>query len=243
MICEDLEMMSTLAALDACIERSLEGPLSLDPSPRRATLLVTLANTLGPRARSPRAFVTGLGRVAESQVEHFPGNIFWDFDALAAHLATLGEDELDETVRISRELMARFGVRSPIRFRYVHDFMYGFDWARWVERRPAERRHVPPFGLAFLRYSHARGRELLDLIAVDDERYPRLGDGVVARNPFGFLREPAEETILLRHLAHHGAVPVHAWALEPNACWTERAAERREAAARALGLMSSGGEP
>jgi hypothetical protein len=239
----DLETMSSLAALDARIERSLEGPRSLDPRPRRATLLVTLAATLASRARRPHAFLMGLARVAESQIEHFPGNIFWDFDAFAAHLATLDDDELEETVRISRELMERFGVRSPIRFRYVHDFMYGFDWARWVERRPAERSHVPPFGLSFLRYSHERGAELLELIAVDDARYPRLGESVVARNPFRFLREPAEETILLRHLAGHGEVPVRAWALEPDARWTEQSSERREAAARALGLMGSGREP
>jgi hypothetical protein len=237
---KNLERTPSLASLDARIERSIEGPLSLDPRARRATLLVTLAESLVARARAPEAFVNGLARVAESQVEHFPGNIFWDFDAFAAHLATLAEDELEETVRISNELMARFGMRSPIRFRYVHDFMYGFDWARWVKRRPEVRKHVPPFGLAFLRYTHERGAELLALIAEDDEKYPRLDEDVVARNPFGFLREPREETRLLRHLAEQGCVPVRAWALEPEAAWEGQFSERREEVARALGLVASG---
>lgn len=229
----------SLSALDARIERSLEGPLSLDPRPRRATLLVSLARSLGRIARAPRSFETALARVAESQIEHFPGNIFWDFDAFAAHLATLEDAELDETVRISVDLMARFGMRSPIRFRYVHDFMYGFDWARWVKRRPEERRHVPPFGLAFLRYSHERGGEMLALIREDDEKYPRLDEDVVARNPFAFLREPPDETRLLRHLAEEGAVPVRAWESDPRASWEDEYSERRVEAARALGLDSS----
>lgn len=226
----------SLTALDARIERSLEGPLSLDPSPRRATLLVTLAERLRARSLAPGRFEEALFRVAASQIEHFPGNVFWDFDAFAAHLATLEAAELEETVRISEDLMARFGMRSPIRFRYVHDFMYGFDWARWVERRPAERREVPPFGLAFLRYSHARGGEMLALIAEDDEKYPRLGADVDARNPFGFLREPPEETRLLRTLAAEGAVPVRAWSLQPEARWEGAYSERREEVARALGF-------
>lgn len=230
--------LRALEALDARIERSLEGPLSLDPRPRRATRLVELAETLSPRARDVEAFVDGMVQVAGSQVEHFPGNIFWDFDALAAHLATLHRDELAETVHISKELMSRFGVRSAIRFRYVHDFMYGFDWARWVKRRPEKRRDVPPFGIEFLRYSHARGGELLAIIARGgDEKYPRLGDDRVARNPFGFRREPPEESRLLRFLAKEGGVPVRAWKIEPEARWEEPYTERREAAARELGLL------
>jgi hypothetical protein len=231
-----------LSSLDARIERSLEGPLSLDPRPRRATLLVSLARALGQSARAPRSFESALARVAESQLDHFPGNIFWDFDAFAAHLATLEHAELDETVRISVDLMGRFGMRSPIRFRYVHDFMYGFDWARWVKRKPEERRQVPPFGLAFLRYSHERGGEMLALIADDDAKYPRLGEEVVARNPFGFLREPPDEARLLRHLAGEGSVPVRAWEMAPGASWEHEYSERRAEAARALGLGSSGGD-
>ena len=99
--------------------------------------------------------------------ENFPGNLFADFDALAAHLA-LGVSSqpdgaawLQRSQRLLVELHGVFGMRSPIRFRYIHDFLYGYDWAKWVKREPAQRAEIRPFDPEFLAELLERGRELV----------------------------------------------------------------------------------
>lgn len=233
------ELEGRVAAADAQIERRPSAPLSLDPSPRRATKLSTLIESLGGEACDREAFGDAIVSIAESQLRHFPGNLFWDFDALAAQLARFNREELTEAVSLSRSLMERFGMNSPIRFRYVHDFMYGFDWARWVALDPGTRSAVPPFGLEFLRAIYRRGGELIETIrARGDARYPPMGANEDARNPFGFIREPREEYYLMRALAARGLVPVRAY--DPHAEGDFRRDFRalRAEIARELGLSS-----
>jgi hypothetical protein len=131
--------------------------------------------------------------------------------------------------------MKLYGQQSAIRFRYVHDFMYGFDWARWVRRDPAARKGVEPFGIEFLRQTESRGRDILTLIEADDGWYPRLANGVV-RNPFPFSREPEDELPLYRLLAERGCVPVGAWRLDAQPDASRDFDALREGAARSLGL-------
>jgi hypothetical protein len=131
--------------------------------------------------------------------------------------------------------MKLYGQQSPIRFRYVHDFMYGFDWARWVRRDPEAREGVEPFGLEFLRQTEGRGRDIGTLIEADDELYPRLEDGV-SRNPFPFSREPQDELALYRLLAERGCVPVQAWCLDARPDAGRDFDVLREEAARSLSL-------
>jgi hypothetical protein len=142
---------------------------------------------------------------------------------------------LENVARITVGLMVLHGQQSAIRFRYVHDFMYGFDWARWVRREPRARREVEPFGLDFLRQSENRGRDIVTLIDADDNWYPRLADGA-SRNPFPFSREPDDELLLYRLLAERGDVPVEVWRLDASPDASRDFDALRQDAAESLGL-------
>jgi hypothetical protein len=194
-------------------------------------------------AAAAEAFAEGLVAIAEAMRRAFPHNIFGDLDHLAASLwrgaAAAPEGpvaHLREQCRRVVELQELFGQGTAIRFRYVHDFLYGFDWAKWVARDPATRARVGPFAPQFLESMEARGHELLALIASGrDLRYPPLPDAR-PRNPFGFSREPADELVLHRHLAREGLLPVEAWRVDASPRWDRPFQRlRREHAAR-LGL-------
>jgi hypothetical protein len=236
------QCLRALERVDARIDATTPARRSLAPCGRRAHPLVAVAerHVRGDRPLD-RAFVDGLAKVGAAQVESFPDNLFWDFDAFAASVYAQAEraDDpillLDEVCGIACRLMALFGALSPIRFRYVHDFMYGFDWARWVARDPDGRAAVGPYDMPFLRYVFRRGHELVDLIHVDDAKYGRLEDGE-HRNPFGFSREPDGERLLFEDLARRDLVPVPAWESTGRAMWDRPFAELREARAKALGL-------
>jgi hypothetical protein len=234
------ETNTPLAEIDARIEQRPWGPLTLDPSRSSATSLTDLVSQLADTQQSP-LLAAAASSVAEAQLQSFPENLFWDFDFYLASIhryASTAPDYagcLENVTSITVGLMRAHGQQSTIRFRYVHDFMYGFDWARWVRRDPEARNDVEPFGLDFLRQTESRGRDIVTLIEADDEWYPMLADGV-ARNPFPFSREPSDELPLYRLLAERGHVPVEAWRLdaEPNA--SRDYDELREDAAASLGL-------
>ena len=57
---------------------------------------------------------------------------------------------------------------------------------------PEPRAEHGPFSSTFLSYTKQRGEELVELIARNDAKYHRLADDAVARNPFGFSREPED---------------------------------------------------
>jgi hypothetical protein len=173
----------------------------------------------------------------------FPENIFWDLEFVAASLVRSARAEgaavIEELAGRIAGLQALYGQSTTIRFRYVHDFLYGFDWAKWVQREPGERALVGPFERAFLVYQEQRARELCELIDADDERYPSLPEGQV-RNPFPFSREPDDEALLLRDMAGKRMIPVEAW--DPGAApvWDRPYAELRVERAQALGIMREG---
>ncbi|MEM9071062.1 MAG: ferrochelatase [Myxococcota bacterium] len=232
--------------LDACIAEvdrqidKLGARLSLAADRDRATTLTSLFETHGQRLsdRSREAFGRGLLRAASAQLRAFPENLFWDFDALGAHVARVAREDGPSAVTRLSALMASvqqlFGRQTHIRFRYVHDFMYGFDWAKWVAREPASRSSVPPFGIAFLDTMWRRGHELLDLIAHDDQKYPKIAGGA-PRNPFGFSREPDDERRLFRDLAAQDLIPVKGWQANPSPVWDRPFQELRAERARVLG--------
>ena len=178
--------------------------------------------------------------------EHFPENLFADYAALVESTALAAEHSAEplatvhDTGKALVELQALFGRHSPVRFRYVHDFLYGYDWAKWVKRDPAARAQVGPFAMPFLRYMLARGAEMLALIAADDATYPALRDAR-ARNPFRFDREPSAEVLLHRSLAVRDEIPVRAWRLSQEGVaqgpWDAAYQELRLAEASRLGLL------
>jgi hypothetical protein len=213
---------------------------TLSPERSHATPLVELFDRFSPETRLElRApFARALHRIVRAQLDAFPENVFWDFDALAASLARQPDAAtLAQTSATVVSLQALFGQATPIHFRYVHDFMYGFDWAKWVARDSDARASVAPFEQPFLNYTWRRGHELLLLIANDDEKYPKLSDGR-PRNPFGFSREPAEEARLLRDLAARALIPVRAWLGDPAANWCPPYQRLREERAHALGIAT-----
>lgn len=242
--------LARLARMDAELERRGAHRLTLDPRRRRARSLGELAHELVPRmtalpAGTIDAWAGGLTDTATAILAHFPDNLLWDLDHLAASvLRDAARDPARAPARLRAsfheivDLHALFGRNTPIRFRYVHDFVYGFDWAKWIQRGPPERRSVGPFDLEFLRALRARGGELLALIERDDAVYPRLR-GPAARNPFAFSREPPAELRLYQDLARRGLVPVRGWTFDEPPTWDRAFGEEREARARALGLATA----
>ena len=124
-------------------------------------------------------------------------------------------------------------------FRYLHDFTYGYDWAKWVMRKPEVRLGIRPFDPVFVAYLRRRGEELVALVERDDKKYPKLPDGR-SRNPFGFSREPAHEAVLFSDLAARGLLPVRGWDMDAEPVAERPFADLRFDRARQLGIPMRG---
>jgi hypothetical protein len=201
------------------------GPLrTLDPERELATPLVDVhARALVELPRASRAalaepLAVGLVELALAQLDAFPGNLFWDLDLIACEVAREARESatIDDALatladrfgRMAR-LQTLYGRATAINFSFVHDFVYGYDWVKWLSRTRIERLERP-FGLEFLIHMQRRGLELLELIAADDREYPQLAEHQ-PRNPFPFSRAPADELRLHRELARRGLIPVPTW--------------------------------
>ncbi|WP_437734363.1 ferrochelatase [Sorangium sp. So ce1335] len=183
-----------------------------------------------------RAFASALGEVICAVADNFPDNIFWDIDYLACCLWQAGSaPAIGDFARRVVSLCVGFGNKSKLRFRYAHDFLYGYDWARWVMRKPDERAGVGPFDLAFFDYLDDRQRALLELVASNDRKYAQL-NGREFRNPFSFIREPREESQIHYLLAQVDLLPLKAWRLDGERRWDLPFTELRAKLADRLGL-------
>ena len=233
--------MSELARLDAQLA-SRAAFHTLEPGRTRArSLTEVVARVLAP-VDDPAladAFEGGLVQAVDAMLTAFPDNLLWDIEALAQRQLDQARAADDPPSRVRAlwqrvgELQHLFGVQGPIRFRYIHDFIYGFDWAKWVAKAPQTRAQVGPYDAAFVERMHRRGGELLSLIAAGDAKYgPLTGPG--ARNPFSFSREPADELALHHRLADEGSLPVLAWRGGVQPDWQRPYAQLRERAAQAL---------
>lgn len=147
---------------------------------------------------------------------HFPENIFWDLDYMIAYAVResqkFKEPELfwEAYTQKLNHLLAVFGCHGEIRFRYLHDFTYGFDWARWVRKDLPSRKNVQPFEMAFFDRTISRGEELLELIRQNDSRYHRLQTSSY-RNPFSFSRDILEEKEMMCWLSNNNGLPIAQW--------------------------------
>lgn len=235
--------LSVLAGLDARLAAVTGSPLTLNPERTHPTTLRVLGETLLSSEDDPHvigAFAQTMETIVEAQLHNFPENIFWDFDYMAARLLADGQrwpqgvvDYLRKTSLLMARLQHTFGCHSAIRFRYVHDFVYGFDWARWAALDPVHRERIGPYDMRFLRYVLQRGEQIVRLASEDTSRYPAMG-GAQWRNVFVFRRDPEAESLLLRDLAQRSMIPVMAWRtdapvvdprIEYSAFRTERARE------------------
>jgi hypothetical protein len=233
-----------LRALDRALEtRGAVG--SLGPGRPRATALATLVTRLAAAdsATLREAAAVGVERIVRAMLNAFPDNLLWDLDYLVVRLLAHARDAGHPASALARHadaivsLQDQFGEATAISFRYVHDFLYGYDWARWVARKPGERSSVGPFDPPFIEVMRRRGEALLEAIDRDsDPKYPPLRDER-HRNPFGFSRAPGDELILHRHLARRALIPVEAWRVDATPRWTKdfTALRRREAFGLGLG--------
>jgi hypothetical protein len=234
-----------LAGLDAQVQADGRALQTLSPTRARAPTPGELAETLldpDDSAAFVEALAVGLEDVYRAVLRAFPGNLLWDFDGLFGSIVAHARSQADPISVLASSLGRVTALQDlfgpgPINFRYAHDFLYGFDWAKWVRRDPAARSGVGPYDRAFLEVLHGRGRELVDTIAAgDDSKYPPLPSDA-PRNPFGFSRQPAAELALHRELAARGLVPVEAWSPCPAARWDRPFDDLRAEVARELGLQ------
>jgi hypothetical protein len=212
-------------------------PLSLNPHKNISTSFRDIGNIIAERTDDTQVIeclFNTLEGILRAQLHNFPENLFWDFDfmiysmleqALSANVEAINFLEVFGNKII--ELMYMFGCEREIRFRYVHDFTYGFDWARWVKKDPVNRANTQPFSLAFLDYLYSKGKELLHKISIDDERYHQIST-CSYRNPFRFSREPKDEYQLLTYLASYQLIPVAAWNWNAMTVWDKPFDQLRE---------------
>ena len=210
-----------LAEADNRIRTTASGPLSLNPhhtTPART--LVEIVDDLVEGIEQTWLTIC-VSRIVHAQLDHFPGNLLWDFDYMLASIhrnASRSASYFEFVHTMSDllvDLMGIYGQHSKIRFRYVHDFLYGFDWARWVRQDPTTRSQVLPFDIEFIHHSKQRGLTMQHMIKSRNPYYPIL-QGDQMRNPFPFGREPKDELRLWRELASEDDIPVTAW----NQCAT-----------------------
>ncbi|MBN8610432.1 MAG: ferrochelatase [Deltaproteobacteria bacterium] len=186
------------------------------------------------------AWAMALSDLARAIAREFPENLFADLDHVASELrrvvATRGHVALERTIDPLVRIHRSYGKSSRIRFRYVHDFLYGFDWARWVARDPQARRTIGNYDLPFLAHVEKRALELDALVEANDPSYPPLAPGEF-RNPFPFDREPAAESELFRSLAEADLLPIRAFdADRPQPSADRPFTSLREQRAQAMGL-------
>lgn len=203
-------------------------PLSLNPHKNFATSFVELGSLATEITRDTiviKATSNSLKNIVYAQLVNFPENIFWDFDFLVRSILTQALSANGGAIRFLERftekivnLLNIFGNRGIIRFRYVHDFMYGFDWAKWVSKEPDTRAVTDPFCVSFLDYLSNRGKEIIQLISANDSKYHPVSSSSY-RNPFAFCREPESERRLLKYMAEEELIPVAAWDWNTRTVW------------------------
>jgi hypothetical protein len=268
------------AVIEAAIDADFEAVANDDEAQPRGSLAPMANASAEPRATTYRALEAtegsrlppaarmalraGLVDVDRALRAHFPDNVYGDLDAMVHDFvaAVLDLDPPLAAAALTRrfaavsELFSRYGEHGPIRFRYAHDLLYGFDWAKWRWRAAHGERGVgevasPVFGdpgpwsLPFLKRMRCRACELEGLIAAGDETYPPLDDvepegDAPHRNPFRFARDLDAERRLYRELATSELIPVAAWSSEVGRrdVWARPYAALREELARKLGLVA-----
>ncbi|ARV62543.1 hypothetical protein BZZ01_31430 [Nostocales cyanobacterium HT-58-2] len=223
--------------LDEILTQHTASPLSLNPQKTSTTSFVELGHLITEKTCDIQ-LINSLGctleRILHAMLYNFPENIFWDFDFIVSSILTQALSAEENALACVESygdkivsLMELFGRQSEIRFRYVHDFTYGFDWAKWVHNAAQTRNFVEPFSLTFLDYLLARGQGILQLIYVGDTQYYRLSEKCY-RNPFCFSREPEDEYRLLTSLAAQQLIPVASWNWNAQPVWDKPFHQLRE---------------
>lgn len=242
----NLVSSSNFQLLDEILMRSPVNLLSLNPQKKFITSFAELGNLITEETTEIQLINTiknTLEGIINAQIQNFPGNIFWDFDFMVSSMlrqaltSDIGAIAFVESFGKKMVLLTNlFGINQEIHFRYVHDFMYGFDWARWVQKDPHNRAQIEPFSLFYLDYLLAKGKELLQRISLGQSAsYKLCATGF--RNPFNFSREPEDESRLLTHLAKTQFIPVPAWNWNASPVWNKPFEEIRQQVALKLNIQ------
>jgi hypothetical protein len=234
---QNLTLNKRFRILDEIIFQKSVSYLSLNPHKNFATSFAEMGYFITENNFDPRiikSLTDALERIVNAQVSNFPENIYWDFDFMVQSMLSQAlvakegafyflENFADKVVN----LMNLFGIKTQIHFRYIHDFMYGFEWAKWVQRDPYARSHTEPFSMIFLDYILNRGQEMIQLINLNDTKYQQI-TGSAYRNPFPFSREPDCECRLLSYMAEEELIPVPAWDWNARPMWNKPFQEIRQ---------------
>ena len=236
---------NSFKVLDKILVQQVTKPLSLNPNRSLITSFTELEVKVVQQVSDVylmSVFRDTLQIILESLLHNFPENIFWDFDFIVSSMleqalsSAVPIDLLEDFGNKIVLLMDMFGRESEIRFRYIHDFMYGFEWARWVKKKPEQRANSDPFCLHFLDSLLSKGEEILQSIKKDDVKYPQIS-GKRYRNPFCFSREPEDERCLLTYLAARECIPVAAWEWNAVGVWDKPFYQIREDASKQLNIV------
>ncbi|MEH1970424.1 hypothetical protein [Nostoc sp.] len=236
----------TFQFIDEILAQQSVNLLSLNPQKTLITSFAELGNLSAGQNTDIQIIITlqeTLESIVFTQLQNFPENIFWDFDFLVSSMikqALIAEEGAVPFLKSFGKKMVylteMFGNKTEMRFRYVHDFMYGFEWARWVQKEPQKRAHIEPFSLLFLDYLLIKGKELLQRINHGQITSYKLCD-TGYRNPFTFSREPEDEYRLLTYLAEEQLIPVAVWDWNASPVWNKPFQEMRQQLALKLNIQ------
>ncbi|GAX45038.1 hypothetical protein NIES4075_60570 [Tolypothrix sp. NIES-4075] len=233
---QNLTPIHNFSILDEIIAEQSINQLSLNPKKTLATSFVELGSLVTAKTNDIQLITflqNSLERVISACLDNFPENIFWDFDFLVSSMlrqALVADDAVEFLKCFGNKIVSLLelcGVKTKIRFRYVHDFMYGFEWARWVQKEPETRANEEPFSLNFLDYLLAKAEEILQLICQEKANHYKLCDKGY-RNPYCFSREPEDEHRMLSYLAVNQLIPVTAWNWNAQPVWNKPFQQLRE---------------
>ncbi len=241
----DLKGNHPFQCLDEILAQQCVNPLTLNPDKTLITSFVELGNLITTMT-TDEEFILALGDtlklIVYAQLQNFPENIFWDFDFMVSSMvrqalvADGGFMSFLESFGDKMVLLIElFGINKEIRFRYVHDFIYGFDWARWVQREPQTRSNSEPFSLVFLEELLSKGEKLIKHINYGQLTSYNLSQ-TGYRNPFDFSREPEDEHLLLTSLAQANLIPVATWDWDTSPVWDKPFQEMRQQLALKLNI-------
>ncbi|MBD2530449.1 hypothetical protein H6G97_13040 [Nostoc flagelliforme FACHB-838] len=241
-----LTQSHTFQFIDEILAQQSVKLLSLSPQKTLITSFTELENLIVEQNTDFQiitAIQETLENIVRTQLQNFPENIFWDFDFLVSSMlrqALTADEGAIPFLKVFGEKMIcltkMFGNKTDIRFRYVHDFIYGFEWARWVQKEPQNRAHVEPFSLVFFDYLLAKGKELLQRINHGQVVSYKLCE-TGYRNPFTFSREPEDEYRLLTCLAEEQLIPVAVWNWNASPVWNKPFQEMRQQLALKLNIQ------
>ncbi|WP_341528058.1 hypothetical protein WKK05_01510 [Nostoc sp. UHCC 0302] len=242
----NIKPSDTFQFIDEILAQQSVNLLSLNPQKTLITSFAELGSVIAEKNSDIQIIATiqeTLESIVYTQLQNFPENIFWDFDFMVNSMLRQALVAEEGTITFLKDfgekmvsLTEMFGIKTEIRFRYVHDFMYGFEWARWVQKEPHNRAHIEPFSLIFLDYLLAKGKELLQRISHGQITCYKLCD-TGYRNPFSFSREPEDEYRLLTYLAQEQLIPVAVWNWNASPVWNKPFQEMRQQLALKLNIQ------